>query len=913
MLAPRLSLAVAGLLLIAGAAPAEAPPATSPEGVEFFESKVRPVLAENCFACHGPEKQKGGLRLDSRSAALKGGETGPAVVPGKPDESPMLRAVGYTDSNLQMPPKGKLPAAKVEALTAWVKMGAPWPATPSAAAARGEGVKPHWAFQPVREPALPTVRDAAWATTPLDQFVLAKLEAKGLRPSAPADKRTLIRRVTYDLTGLPPTPEETDAFLADRSPDAYERVVDRLLASPRYGERWGRHWLDVARYADSKGYVFQEERRFPFAYTYRDWVIRAFNEDLPYDRFVVQQLAADRLPVGEDKRPLAAMGYLTLGRRFLNNQADIIDDRLDVVCRGFLGLTVGCARCHDHKFDPVPQKDYYSLYGVFASAVEPKELPLLGAVARTPAEVAFEKELARLEADVQQFLRKRHAELVVEFRRADAIAAYLLAARDGRRNPAGRMGLARERGLNGYLLGRWAAYLDGPAKGDHPVFGPWNTLSALGDGEFTDKAPALLASFTAPSAKVNAVVKQSLAAQKPASARDLAKAYGEVLAEAGAAAGVTTPERAELRRVVIGPDAPPEVPLAQVEQAFNRADRDKAKALRKKIEALQATSPAAPPRAMALVDAPTPVAPRVFLRGNPNNPGEAVPRQFLGVLTGPDRKPFTDGSGRLELAKAIASKDNPLTARVFVNRVWAWHFGRGIVGTTSDFGTRSEPPSHPELLDWLADRFVADGWSVKRLHRLIVLSATYRQASADRPDLATADPENRLLGRFPRQRLDLEELRDSLLAVAGRLDPTMGGPAVDLVKAPFTARRTVYGFIDRQNLPGLFRAFDFASPDTHAPQRFQTTVPQQALFLMNSPFVQEQARALAKRTEGAATPAERVALLYRLAYGRRPTGEESALGLGFVSAPRPTDAGSLGAWEEYAQVLLLGNEFAFAD
>jgi hypothetical protein len=367
-----------------------------------------------------------------------------------------------------------------------------------------------------------------------------------------------------------------------------------------------------------------------------------------------------------------------------------------------------------------------------------------------------------------------------------------------------------------------------------------------------------------------------------------------------------------LWRVVVGPDAPPAVPLAEVEKAFNRADRDKATALRKKIDAAQASSPGAPPRAMALVDAPTPVAPRVFLRGNPNNLGETVPRQFLGVLSGPGRKPFTDGSGRLELARAITSPGNPLTARVFVNRAWAWHFGRGIVGTPSDFGLRSDPPTHPELLDWLAARFVADGWSVKQLHRRILLSATYQQASQG-PEPPEKDPENRLLGRFPRQRLDLEELRDGLLAAAGRLDRTVGGPPVDIVKPPFATRRTVYGFIDRQNLPGLFRAFDFASPDTHAPQRFQTSVPQQALFLLNSPFAQEQARALAKRTESAATPAERVERLYRLAYGRRPTTDEAALGLGFVLAPRSTDAGSLSPWEEYAQVLLLANEFAFVD
>ncbi len=432
-------------------------------------------------------------------------------------------------------------------------------------------------------------------------------------------------------------------------------MVDRLLASPGYGERWGRHWLDYARYADTKGYVFMEDRKYPFAYKYRDWVVRALNEDMPYDQFLIQQIAADRLPTAADTGTLAALGFLTVGRRFLNNQADIIDDRLDVLCRTTMGLTVTCARCHDHKFDPITAKDYYALYGVFSSTVEPKE----------PAEV------------------------------------------------------------------------------------------------------------------------------------------------------------------------------------------------------------------MSMADAPQPHNVRVFIRGNPGNPGDEAPRRFLACLAGDDAPLFAQGSGRLELAQAIARRDNPLTARVLVNRVWLQYFGAGLVRTPSDFGLRSEPPTHPKLLDYLALRFMDEGWSLKQLHRLILLSSTYQQASgsaANAPPQAQRDPENRLLARMNRRRLDLEALRDSLLCVSGALDRTLGGPAVDLASEPFSHRRTIYGLIERQNLPGMFRTFDFAGPDTHSPQRFVTTVPQQALFLMNSRFVAEQSRLLAAAGEiqSAADPRERVTRLYRRAWADRP-------------------------------------------
>jgi mono/diheme cytochrome c family protein len=759
---------ITGLFLLAPAArPAEpAQAAADAQAVEHFEKNVRPVLVEHCHSCHGPTKQRGGLRLDSRANLLKGGDSGQAVNLTAPDQSLFLKAVRQ-EGDLKMPPKGKLDAKAVAALAEWVKMGSPWPEGEAHAAparlTRAELRQKHWSFQPVKKPDVPTVKNAAWVRTPLDAFVLARLEAKGLTPTRPADRRTLIRRVTFDLTGLPPAPEEVEAFEDDRSPDAYEKLVDRLLASPRYGERWGRHWLDVARYADTKGYVFTDERRFPYAYTYRDYVIRAFNDDLPYDQFVTQQLAADLLPLGEDKRPLAAMGFLTLGRRFLNNAHDVIDDRMDVTVRGLQGLTVGCARCHDHKYDPIPQTDYYSLYGVFASSVEPKELPLVGQPEPTEAYANYEREL------------KKREEVVAKFREAH---------------------------------------------------------------------------------------KTELA-------------------------------------------------------SGNRKFRDELKALQKKVDAWNVTAPAAPPRAMVLNDAPVPQKPHVFKRGNPNLPGDEVPRQYLLAVAGEGRKPFAQGSGRLELARAIANPDNPLTARVLVNRVWGWHFGQGIVRTPSDFGLRGEPPTHPELLDYLAATFVENGWSIKRLHRLILLSNTYRQASDDNPALTAIDPENRLLGKMSRQRLDFESLRDALLAVAGHLDSTAGGRPVELTTAPFTSRRSVYGFIDRQNLPGVFRTFDFASPDATTPQRFTTTVPQQALFLMNSPFVIEQARLFAAWPElTGLTEEQRIDRMIRLAYGRAADAEEIELGKRFLAAAKTGETGAgnrLTAWEKYAQVLLLANEFTFVD
>ncbi|MSR56567.1 MAG: DUF1553 domain-containing protein [Planctomycetaceae bacterium] len=928
----------------------------TPDQEAFFENKVRPILVARCFECHSDKKQEAGLRLDSREALLKDGDSGPAVVAGKPEESRLIEVIGYGDA-IKMPPKEKLPDDQIATLTEWIKIGAPFRAGKTAdAPALGQMATPegidtargtHWSYQPIARPQPPMIQTTGWALTPIDQFVLAKLESVGLKPNPESDKRTLLRRVTFDLTGLPPTAEELEVFERVSSPDAFATVVDRLLASPLYGERWGRHWLDVARYADTKGYVFTEERKYPFSYTYRDYVINAFNRDLPFDRFILEQLAADQLPLGDDKSPLAAMGFLTLGRRFGNNQNDIIDDRIDVVARGLMGMTVACARCHDHKYDPIPTDDYYSLFGVFASSVEPAELPQIGPAAEGEAYRAYEQEFKQREAALDQFVDGKTTELSNELRSrtADYLAAIVrfgnqeLPDEKGRSLGAGEVRIA--------VVRRWKAYLAEADKPAHPVLGPWRALAQLPAEGFAENGAGVVTALNDASdaqPRTNALVKKALAEGPPQSMADVAAIYGKLLAGAHeqwvtlkgaepAAVALADPAAEELRQVLYSENNPTTIGPEELRRLFDRATRNKMGELKRAVDSHKANSLAAPPRAMVMNDAPQPMQPKVLIRGNPGRPGKDVPRRFLQVLSSRDSPAFQQGSGRLELAQAIASPHNPLTARVLVNRVWLHHFGKGLVGTPSDFGFRGELPSNPELLDHLAGIFIDEGWSLKKLHRRILLSAVYRQTSDDRADGLQIDPENRLLWKMNRQRLEFEPLRDSLLAVAGRLDTTSGGRPVDLFATPYATRRAVYGFIDRQDLPGTLRVFDFASPDVSTPQRPQTTVPQQALFAMNSPFVIEQARQLAARPEvsGTSDPADRVQALYRLIYARRSEPDEVAAGVKFLTEPESASSGGTQQWiaptdfkgpvasqslsplEQYAQALLLANEFVFVD
>jgi mono/diheme cytochrome c family protein len=760
---------VASLFLPAGALAADpanpvAPAQISAADLQFFESKIRPILVDNCYKCHSrdADKVKGGLLLDSREALLAGGGSGPVLVLGKPDESLLIQAIRYTDPDLQMPPKDKkLSDRQIADLTEWVQRGAPDPrglAAKGSSSTYGGVGRQHWSFQPVKKPAVPTVKNTAWAQSPVDNFVLAKLEASALQPNAPADKRTLLRRVTFDLTGLPPTEAEMQAFLADNSPSAYARVVDRLLASPHYGERWGRYWLDVMRYSDTKGDVARRnDPRYPHAWTYRDYVIDAFNTDKPYNQFILEQLAADRLVAEQTKKitaknpdaiidqsTLAAMGFLTLGNQFDGNVNDVINDRIDVTTKAFLGLTVSCARCHDHKFDPIPTKDYYSLYGVFANSTEPKTLTtaptLQSRIPKTPALLEYlakSAELQKQQADLE--------EQVLALRRA----------RD--RDPTKRRELVRTEGR-----------------------------------------------------------------------------------------------------------------------------------LQRELGDLEMNHPGAPARANVLNDAPRSRDYPVLIRGEAQNKGDVVPRRFLEILSAdPKKRPeWHEGSGRLQLAQAIADPKNPLTARVLVNRVWQQHFGEGFVATPDDLGNMSSPPTHPELLDWLASRFVESGWSIKQLHRLILLSSTYQLSGAANPDprYAEIDPTNKLLWRANLRRLEFEAMYDAIIAISGTLDPKLGGKPITPSSDSFGKRRALYTYIDRRNPPELLTQFDFPNPDVPSGKRYTTLVPQQALFLMNSPLVIETARQLTHRPEFAklSTDRERVTSLYLAIFQRPPTEKEVDLGLQYI-------------------------------
>jgi len=924
-------------------APAPAEETFTPEQLEFFENRVRPILVAHCQECHGIEKQESGLALISRESSLTGGTGGAAVVPGKPDESLLIDAVRY--DGLEMPPTGRLSDDEIAVLERWVRDGAAW--TPGGGGpllgdqtAIFAAAASHWAFQPVRKPPVPKVRQLQRVRTPVDAFILERLEQAGL-PSAPsAGPRTLIRRLSFDLLGLPPSPEEVEAFVAayEAVPHAdvpreqltpeqrraqrehhdvvWNALIERMLASPHYGERWGRHWLDVARYADTRDFIAAGvDRRYPFAWTYRDWVVKAFNDDMPFDRFVRLQIAADFHTTAVDDPARAALGLLMVGPRFINKVDEQIADRIDVVGRGFLGLTVSCARCHDHKYDPIPTADYYGLYGVFASCEEPTELPLIaGATPAADLVAEYEKVRAEKIADLTAYGERLRDAAEIDFRSRPA--EYLAGYHELNITKTQSMrGLIDKRKLKETAMTPLADNLDSAVRGKRwrkdAVLGPLVRLLAAPDSRFAEEVTALTGSATAD--PVHPLVRERLAATPPADKDAALALYGGLFAEVErrwqeekqrdpGAARLADAAWDELRCLLYDePESPFRFAPDRCVQA-NRllgAGRKQLADLENAIREVDATHLGAPPRSFVMADKQKPVDPVVFLRGEPQRRGPAVTRHFLTVLGG--GAAFTEGSGRRELADAIAAADNPLTARVFVNRVWAHHFGRGLVDTPSDFGLRTPPPSHPELLDWLAATFMEDGWSVKTLHRRLVLSATYRQQSIEPraattgvPDataatMATVDPDNRLLAHANRRRLDFESMRDAMLAVSGDLDLAIGGRAVSLSTTPFTGRRTLYGFIDRLNLDPIFPTFDFASPDVSAAERPTTMVPQQALFAMNHPFVIERARAICRNDSfrSAADDDRRVAALYRTIFSRPPTPREVQLTTAFVrSTPR---------------------------
>ena len=786
---------LAGLTRLASADQPAANGADQRAQEEFFETKVRPVLFDRCLDCHGSEKSKGGLRLDSREAVLKGAESGPVVVPGKPGSSPLIAAIRY-EGDVQMPPKGKLKDDEIAALTEWVKRGAIWPAAPRSAAgftapssapssgsslASGPSItaaqRSFWSFQPLRDIAPPPVKDDAWPASAIDRFVLAKLEENHLAPAPATDKATLIRRVYFDLMGLPPAPAEVTAFQADESPGAYARLIERLLASPHYGERWGRYWLDVARYGEDQAHSFQP-RLYPNGYRYRDWVVRALNSDIPYDRFVREQIAGDLIEGPERAERLPALGFFACGPVYYGDaqRHDQYADRIDTLTRGFLGLTVACARCHDHKYDPIPTSDFYALEGVFAST-EYVEVPAV------PREV---------------------------------VDAY---------NSAQSAIQAKDKEINSFLKG----------------------------------------------------------------------------------------EADRLKLKVAGNQ------LKQVESKLSDDGKKKLAGLRTELAGLKKNAPPPFPVIHALGEASRPGDAPVLIRGNASTPGAKVPRHFLTVLGG-DQKPFARGSGRLDLARAVASESNPLTARVMVNRVWQHHFGKGLVATPSNFGALGERPSHPELLDWLARRFIASGWSLKSLHREIMLSSTYRQSSRFDSSGDAKDPQNVLLWRMNRRRLDVEAWRDAMLAVAGRLDSKMSGPSLNL-DSPANERRTFYAAVSRHDLAWMLRLFDFPDPNITSDSRVETTVPIQQLFVLNSEFMIANARAVAARLKKPAPAGireaddELIRRAYELCFGRPATERERILGLHYLrgaddSASRPT---GMSRPERYTQALLATSEFLFID
>lgn len=895
----------------------------SKEQTEFFETKVRPILSANCYKCHSLEqgKAKGDLTLDTREGALKGGKDGVVLKPGDPEGSLLITAIGYEDPDLQMPPKGeKLSAEQITVLTTWVKMGAPDPRDAPRPSGSGkltgltDKARGHWAYQPVKKPAVPATKNQQWCRTPVDAFILQKLEEQHLTPAPDAHKETLLRRATYDLIGLPPTTSEIEAFLADNSPSAFAKVIDRLLASPHYGERWGRHWLDTARYSDTAGgernALRGQDYRYAYAWTYRDYVVRAFNEDKPYDRFIVEQLAADKLPEAKsDKTLLAALGFLTVGERF-RNPNDIINDRIDVVAKGFLGMTVTCARCHDHMFDPIPTEDYYALHGVFASTIEPAAKPLL----TTPEAnqlTDFEKKLAALEQENREVYYKVVGKILSELH--EKMGAYLLATQNGPRKGAKPLTAEeikeRNRILQENKLDRdLVQFLFRAMRTDETVFGPFKAFAALKAEEFAANAPKLAADIAANADSKRAVNPVIAAAFKDAqltALSDVAAIYtrvfaalasprGEYLdASAKAASESVTGFDRDLVALVETPT--PILPAAKLDTVSLRqfAARLGQQTLNRsgfvfpKINELELTHPGAPARAMLVEDARRARDSSVMIRGQAENRGPTVPRRFLAVLSpGGKSDPFKEGSGRLELGRCIASKTNPLTARVLVNRVWMHHFGDGFVRTPDDLGTQSEPPSHPELLDYLAAWFMENGWSLKKLHKLVMLSRVYQESSRTQPEFARIDPQNRLLWRANIRRLDFESTRDSLLVFGDGIDRTIGGKPINLTEEPYSFRRSVYGYIDRGNLPDLMANFDFSDPDMPNSKRSTTIVPQQALFLMNSAMSIDVARRVVARPDvrNAAGNRARVCAIYCVIFQRTPRSDEIELALNFVDA-----------------------------
>ena len=913
--------AAPGIVLLFGSAIQllQAQTAASPE---FFETKVRPVLANSCFGCHSTSAL-GGLRLDSPEGMAKGGKRGASVVPGDPDKSLLISAIRQTDANLKMPAgAAKLKDSEIADLTEWVKAGAVWPKAAQAVTSNATPgkytISPErrnfWSFQPLATNAAPAVKDTKWAKNDIDRFVLAKLEKEGLKPVAPASKSDLLRRATLDLTGLPPTPEEVDAFAKDTSPDAFAKVVDRLLASPHYGERWGRMWLDVARYGEDdyrslnpnpKGY-----RPYPNAWAYRDWVVQAFNDDLPYDQFVKAQLAGDLMDEKTRYKNLPATGFLGLGPWYYDNgsnevtRADERHDRVDAVTRGFLGMTVACARCHDHKYDPIPQTDYYALAGVFFNT-NYQEYP------RAPKTVI--EKFVKLEDEIdekQKVAQEMSQDAGNELSRSLALQTsnYLQGVWEITGPQKKEIAAVVEsRKLDYELMERWVKYMGKPTD-KYKNKEAWQAMikkggtkaeaTKLADKFQEDVEEAMLAKADV-DAQNKVLADKDLDGTKPKKRTDKPSNFvsnkdfnpGALIRFKTLPDDITNfwveifqrelkddedpmdmmPGRMGTPGVLLFRGWGLESRLGPETQARLKALQDDITAARKKLDPYY-------PFIHGVKDAENPVNIPLALRGNPETLGQEVPRHFLSVLSPGDPIPFTEGSGRKQLADLIVQQ--PIAMRVIVNRIWKEHFGTGIVDTPSNFGFGGERPTDPELLDYLAQTFVKDGMSVKKLQRMIMLSSTYQLSTAFDKTAFDKDSGNRLYWRANRKRMDAEQIRDSMLEISGNLDPMLGGPPQELT--PDFKRRTVYGKVSRYKLDAYLQLFDFPSPNISAEKRFTTTVPLQRLFLMNSDFVQIEAEELAKRVAAEPDNKARIRKIYLLAYGRAPSEQEIQIGLDYL-------------------------------
>jgi len=940
--------------------PAWAVPAAE-TGVEFFEKKIRPLLAEHCYECHAiGKKLKGGLALDSREGWMKGGDSGMTLVPGDPEASLLIKAVRYKDKEFQMPPKRKLSDAQIADFEQWVKLGAPDPRVGGSVAAKreisiAEGRK-HWAYQLPKKSSAPAVKDAAWARNDVDRFILAKLEEKNLRPAADADPVTLVRRIYFDLTGLPPAPEQIDAFTkayAQQPASSIQQLVDQLLASPHFGERWGRHWLDVVRYAESltlRGFVMKE------AWRYRDYVITSFNTDKPYDRFLREQVAGDLLPhqnVAQRQQQLVATTFLTLGNTNLEEQQkkqldmDVVDEQLDTLGKAFLGQTIGCARCHDHKFDPIPTRDYYALAGILKSSRTLEhsnvskwlEFPLPLPPGEDKEFAAHDKAVAQLQAKIKSAKESANVAVAKKATKSNgALAASALLGIVVDDSQAKKVGQWKESTSTKTFIGDGYLHDENDGKGAKSLTfqpegikaGKYEVRLAYSPGPSrADNAPVTI--FSADGEKT---IRVDQRADPPIEGRFVSlgqfrfeqNGVGFVLVVNEGTKGHVTADAVQF--IPLDSTPAPAVVAGATADSAKPAKADAEENVKKLEAELKKLEAAGSKRPMFMsVKEENPGDTQIHVRGSVQNLGAKVPRGFLQVASyTPTPKISDKESGRRELGDWLASPENPLTARVFVNRAWTWLFGAGLVRSPDNFGTTGDAPTHPELLDYLALRFMEEGWSVKKLVRELAMSRAYQQSSvrSGNPQLTTAqaaDPENKLLWRANRRKLDAESIRDTVLHVSGQLNLAHGGP---VIKAGTSAdygykhtdtRRSVYSPVLRNSLPELFEAFDFADPSLVVGKRSDSTVAPQALFMMNHPWVMEQSQAAAKKllAEKHSDDRLRVARAYRLILGRSPTDGEVTLALKYLPAESAANeaAKRTEAWAHFYQALFASVDFRY--